>query len=291
MSDFLIEEGFAGSDYAVESEGTGPRFPWLQASCYKPLNTKVVIGVGLTSDALEVVSEQEQKKLSDALSWGVTSYDDEGTEVKFGAAIDDVRWVILSRPKIFGMVKETEEIVPLTKGLKGRGEVTVSQVLLACIAKDSVIKDSEGKPQIFTLKLRSSKTALLGSDRDKDFGVARNGGHKTIGQLNAALTAHAKVKPGSWLGHTVSVQFAAVPEKFESNDGQSSLGVRFIFKEGAGARPLSKDVIKDIHALVTSPDFKELAANPFAKQPKKEEEEYSFVVSSEGDVAPIAGDW
>jgi hypothetical protein len=291
MSDFLIEDGFVG-DYAVENEGGGPRFPWIQASVRTPVNMKAAIGMGLVRDSFAKLDESSAATLNKSLSWIETSYDDEGTPTEFGAVSEDVRWVILCRPKILGMVKATREIVPLAKGMKERGEVTIARLLLGCVVNGELIRDAEKNPQIFTLKLRSTKTALIGSEFDKDCGIGRNDGYNTIAKLNAALVEHGKAKAGSWLAHGVSVQFAAIADKFPSKDGESeSIGVRFVFKEGAGARPLPKAIVKDIHALITSPDFKELAANPFAKQAKKEDEEYSFVVHAEGDVAPIAGDW
>lgn len=274
-----------GADYAIDGESGGASYPWIQADNYRPSNAKSKIAIGITAESLALAGSEI---LSDAVNMESASYDDEGTEVEFGYFDIGVRWVILAKPRTLGMHKATGEIVPLAKGMKGRGEITVCRLLLGCIVGDELVMDDDGNPQIFTLKLKSSKTAFIGSDRDKDFGVSRNNNHRTIAQLNDALLKRANGKPGQWLGHTVSVELGAVAEKFSNADGESSLGIRFIFPEGSIARPLPKRVLDKVFKFITTDEFKTLARNPFARpQQQVEPTPTSLAVDEDFDEMPF----
>jgi hypothetical protein len=258
---FGLDSYVANTAYAIDGEMSGPRYPWIQADSYQPKNAKAKINIGITTDSMALVDGQV---LSDVVDMATSSFDDDGTEVEFGVFKKGVRWVILSRPKVMAMVKATGEIIPtLAKGMKARGEVTVCRVLLACLIGDELVKDASGDVQIFTLKLKSSKTAMVGSSGDKDLGIERNGGHRTIELLNSILVKRAEAKPGQWLGHTVSVEIGAVAEKFANADGDSSIGIRFVFPEGSTAKAMPTEAVAEVFKLVSSEDFKALAKNPF----------------------------
>jgi hypothetical protein len=258
---FGLDSYAVNASYAIDGDISGPRYPWIQADCYQPQNAKQKINVGITADSMALLDGLDLSKMVDMKT---SSFDDDGTEVEFGVFKKEVRWVILARPKVMSMVKATGEIIPtLSKGMKARGEVTVCRVLLGCLIGDEVVKDYGGEVQVFTLKLKSSKTALVGSGGDKDSGIERNGGHRTIELLNSILVKRAEARPGQWLGHTVSVEIGAVAEKFSNADGDSSVGIRFVFPEGSTAKALPTEAVADVFKLVSSDDFKALAKNPF----------------------------
>jgi hypothetical protein len=157
---------------------------------------------------------------------------------------------------MYAMDKETKEVHPLQKGqkLKTLNRVTAARLLLAMVIGDEVVLDNDGNPQIFTLKLTSTKTSLIGGDRDAV-------GASTIHSLNKSLAEYFKVKR-QWLTHLVSVNIKVSPQKFTSSEnGKSSVGV--MFSLDGGAKALSPDNQKVLFDLVSSEDFKELAADPF----------------------------
>jgi hypothetical protein len=249
-------------DYAIEGESGGVSYPYIQATNYRPINGKQKIELGITADALAMA---QSELLASAVEMQSFEYGDDATEVELGVFDDSVRWVILARPQVKGLDKASNKIVPLAKGMKERGEVTVSRLLLACVIDGGLVCDADGEPQIFTLKLKSSKTGFVGSERDKDFGVARNNGQRTIAQLNAGLVAHVGGKPGQWLGHIVSVELGAIAEKFGNAAGDASWGIRFVFPENSTAKALPKITAKKLFDFVSTDEFKALSKNPFGR--------------------------
>jgi hypothetical protein len=255
----IVGEFTYEADYSVQGESQGPRYPWVQADNYQPKNAKEQVSFGLTEDSFSMLATDIPGDIIAA------SFDDSGDTVPFLVPSNDVRWVILARPRTTGMVKATGDIVPLEKGMKDRGEVTVSIVLLACVVAGDFVRDGDGMIQVFTLKLKSSKTAWTGSARDKDFGQERNAGQRTIEQFNQMLVSRAGGRSNQWLGHTASVRLGAKPEKFTAASGDSSWGIRFGFEDGSGAAMLPPALAKASFEFVSTPEFKSLAANPFDK--------------------------
>lgn len=253
---FGLDNYTVDNSYAIDGEANGPSYPWIQADEYRPRGLKDKISLGITADSLALIDGQ----LDGAVDVSTISFGDD--EVEFGAFKPGVRWVVLCRPKMQAIVKDTGEIVPLRKGMKERGEVTISKLFLACIVDGDPVLNNEGTVQIFTLKLKSSKSGFVGSAREADYGVKRNNGHRTIEQLNQAIVKINKARPNQWLAHTVSVSLAAIPEKF-SNGTDSSIGIRFVFEPKSNAKPLSDLAKSKIMELVTSEEFRELAADPF----------------------------
>jgi hypothetical protein len=256
----IVGEFTYEADYSVQGESQGPRYPWVQADIYQPKNAKEQVRFGLTEDSFLMLATDIPGDIIAA------SFDDSGDTMPFLVPSNDVRWVILARPRIMGMVKATGDIVPLEKGMRDRGEVTISIVLLACVAAGDFVRDSDGAIQIFTLKLKSSKTAWTGNTRYKDFGQGSNANQRTIEQFNQMLVSYAGGRSSHWLGHTASVRLGAKPEKFTSTaSGDSSWGIRFGFEDGSGAAMLPPALAKAAFEFVTTPEFKSLAANPFNK--------------------------
>ena len=282
-NDFGLADGVYANDYAIDSESSGTRYPHIQADNYLPSNLKTIIRLGSPNTALELLPIESP--IFTATTFETFMFGDDGDETTLGLFNSSVRWVVLSRSKIFGLVKAENRVVPLLKGLKERGEVTVSQLLLGCVVDDVLILDNDEKPQIFTLKLKSSKTSFIGKESEKDSGQDRNNGHRTIAQLNKAIVNKSGGKAGQWMAHTVSIELGAVPEKFTSGDGKSSWGIRFVFPAGSVAKPLNAANSKAIFELVTSDDFKAFASDPFGLAKKA-----TIAEAPTNSIAPT-GDW
>lgn len=182
---------------------------------------------------------------------------------------DGCRFVILGIPKVFIYDKETGEYSHPQRGVRlaGTGKVTATRIPMAVIKPNGeFILDGEGQPQVFTLKLTSSKTALLNGDKyDPEF--------KSITGLNKALQAHFKKSRAS-LTHLVSVGLGVAPKKFTSRQGdQSSIGIMFTLE--GNAKPLPESDQGLTFALVAQEDFKAFLADPFrlkAQQAKADED-------------------
>lgn len=261
-NDFGLADGVYVNDYAIDAESSGTRYPHIQANNYQPSNSKVLIRLGSPNTALELLPVESP--IFTAVNFETFVFGDDGEEVTLGLFSSSVRWIVLARPRIFGLIKSKNTVVPLAKGLKERGEVTVCQLLLGCLVDDVLILNNDEIPQVFTLKLKSNKSNFVGKESEKDCGQERNNGHRTIAQLNKAIVNKSGGKSGQWMAHTVSVDIGAVSEKFTSASvDQSSWGIRFVFPSGSVAKPLNAANSKAIFELVTSDEFKEFAADPF----------------------------
>jgi hypothetical protein len=130
---------------------------------------------------------------------------------------------------------------------------------------DEVLLNDEGEVQIFTLKMTSNKTALIGGYNDKDFGVSRNAEGKTLTALNAGLEAHYNTS--GWLTHLVSVDLVAYPYVFTSSSSkESSMGIRFGLE--GNARPLSQASQELAFNVCTNPKFQVKFSDPFGLNQK-----------------------
>ena len=259
------------TQFVVQDDSSDSQsFPALQANCYQPSSMKQEISLCLSDESMGKLDPDSIKALGIKLS--TAEFGD--SEVNVGLLPSDVRWVVLAAPKLFCTDKSTNEVFRLERGvsLRDTGRVTISRVLLAAVdADEKLLLDASGAVQIFTLNLKSSKSALIGSMREPDAGVARNNGHRTICSLNKAMREHYK-QPRAWLVHLASVELKAIPEMFKSRvSGESSKGIRFVLGDG-NAKVLSEEQQKKIFDLVSSEDFKELAADPFRLSAKKSEE-------------------
>lgn len=256
------------TQYAIAATDDVQRYPALQADNYQPSNAKQQINLCLSTESVSILPETVLVPLG--LEPGTADFGE--SEVEIGILPTAVRWVLLAPPKMFATDKATKEIFRIQKGqkLKDLGRVTLSRLLLAAVVEGIVLCDDAGLPQIFTLNLKSSKTALVGSGRDADCGMARNNGNSTVFGLNKALCDHYKLK-NTWLTHLVSVSLKAVPEKFKSStSGDASWGIRFLLD--GGAKPLSEDQQKVIFDLITTEDFKALAEDPFRLAAKQDDD-------------------
>jgi len=273
-------------DLAQEGEGGGLRYPAIMADTYKPANTKTKVMLGLTEPHLDLLDDR-----ADGLVGAAVSIEYGEDVEQFSPISDGVRWVVLAQPRLFAENQETKEISTLTKGMSDRGEKTVSKVLLGCLVNDKLVLDSEGLVQIFTLKLKSTKTNLIGNRTDKDGGVAKNADYSTIASLNNAVRANCKgAAKNAWVAHLASIELLAVSELFTKSGGDgkkkadSSMGIRFIF--GEGAKQVPREEAKKIVELISTEEFKEFAKNPFVKfaaLPATTEHEYE-IETEDGDL-------
>jgi hypothetical protein len=273
----IVGEFTYEADYSVQGESRGPRYPWVQADCAQPQSATQTVKFGLSADSLKNVQGEIPGDMGRAMF--------PGGEVDFLVPSVDVRWVILARPRLFAMVKtETPEsqgregdVFPLTKGMRERGEITASLVLLGCVVGGDFIRDADGEIQVFTLKLTSTKTNWVGGLKEKDLGVSRfidavkskdfgESQARTIESFNQKLVQMQNGRSNHWLGHTASIRIGVVAKAIPTSDGKKqSLSNIFCFEPGSGAAMLPPALAKASFEFVSTPEFKSLAANPFDK--------------------------
>lgn len=261
--------------YAVQQEQDWVSYPALQATDYRPRSLKDSIGLGFSEESFELLSDDAKQRLNCSEVECYFSAEDSGI-VHVPA---EVRWVLLNIPKLF-VQNEDGSHEHLARGMKlsGTGRKTCARMFLAAIVDEDLILDEDGKPQVFRLNLKGTKTNLIGKTSDKE-------GSGTIAALNRGLQKHYKVK--GQLLHLVSVQLTAVAHKFVSRtSSESSLGVYFSL--GSGARPLTEENQKRIFDLLQDEDLKQSIADPFGikKSSPKEEEVYEFEAEYEEEEIP-----
>lgn len=243
------------TSYAIPTEERGQQHPAIQASDYQPRGKDVPVNLVLSPASFDLLSDSAQALLP-AVNTIPCYYGDETQDMI--VIPDAVRWVPLGKPKLFKQDKSTGDVNELRRGdkFKGTNWRTATRLSLAAvIGHDSkttgqVLLDGDGNPQIFTLKLTSSKTKLLSSRDAED---------STLDSLNQAILKHKKLSRMSLL-HLVSVGLKAVPTKFEG-EKDSSWGVMFQFD--GGARELPEPIQSQMFTFVQSEAVKELLQNPF----------------------------
>ena len=271
MTNATMDFSGLNTQFAIEADERGALFPALQATNYKPSSLTPKIAKGMNADDLVTVDgvtyERSLMALSDE-SLGMLdeaqaallntakvmcSFKDDGSEAPMNALPDAVRFVVLAKPKLFKLNKDTGDVSYLQRGdkLAGTKNVTIARLFLACVVNGVPIVTEDGEVQIFTLKLTSSKTELIGKGEEKG----------TIAGLNAALCKHFKASR-QWFTHLVSVAIAPNPRRFVSKaSGEASVGI--MFEMVGGAQPLPVEAQQQIFDLVSTPKFKELADDPF----------------------------
>ena len=246
-------------DYGTLST-SGESLPVIMAENYAP-KIKDQVALCLLADKTNGMDEGELASLK--LTPSVVQYgNDDDCNILTGLNHDN-RFVILAKPDLYVMSKDDKKILGrLQKGMKLGAIITVAKLYLAVLKTDGslVMDQSNEQPQIFTLKLTSTKTKLIFDNQ--------NPKASTIDSLNRALKSH--YKSANNLVHLVSVSIVANPTKFTSSTDakQSSVGVMFAF-EGS-AKPLSDANQKLMSELVQSDRFIELNSNPFGMLGTKE---------------------
>jgi hypothetical protein len=250
-----VASAFQGinADYGIAIEENGPSLPAIQATTYQPRTMSEKVKLCLSPDSFDMLDPESGLAslcIPEVCNFGE---DDESMWV----LPEGCRFVVMGLPKLFVLDKGTGVISRLTRGekLAGTKKVTITRLTLAMIKPDGeVLLGGDGRPQLFTLKLKSNKTSLVTGDRrDPDF--------KSLADLNKALQAHFE-KRGVSLTHLVSVGLDVVPRKFTSGvSGESSTGI--IFTIGAAAKPLPESQQLMMFQLLQDPEVLGLIQDPF----------------------------
>lgn len=251
--------------YAVPMEEVGASYPALQAMDYRPTRVNQEVPMCLSEDSFGMLDETYVATLGsdpDLAYYG----EDEVSIFKLPAG---VRFTLLGIPGLFVYDKADGSYWRLTRGLKlkGTSKVTATRLpLLMLLPNGSFVLRADGNPQVFTLKLTSTKTKLLqGDKKDAEF--------KSIYGLNDKLKAHYGVK-GQSLTHLVSVSIKAMSRKF-SNGNDSSLGVMFEFE--GGAKKLPEALQKQTFELLQDETVQQLIKDPFGLDSKPNEDNGEFI--------------
>lgn len=227
------------------------KYPALQADNYQPKSLKTEINLCLAEESVDLLSPETIEKLSLEI-----------TPVNFGE--DDINvfvpksqleYVILGMPRLDLYNKESKRYEALVSGTKlaGTKKVTAAKLFMCVTIAGDLLLDNDGKPQIFTLNLKSSRTGLLKAQ-------SPTAGDGTLHSLNTALNKHYQVN--GWVTHLVSVKLLAVPEKFTSSvSGDSSLGIKFALQDAATL--LTEANQKAMFELLQAPDLQADMDNPF----------------------------
>ena len=236
--------------YAVAAEEITTAYPAIQANEYRPRNTKKQIRLCLSEDSFNMLSEDYMTALGSEADF--STFGEE--EVPVFLLPDGVRFVVLGIPKMFAIGKEDGKIDYLKRGEKLReaNKVTITRVPLCMVLPDGSLVMDGDRPQVFTLKLKSSKTKLVGGDiKDPEY--------RSLQSLQKGLQKAYKLR-GQSLVHLVSVQLAAKPEKF-TNGTDSSLGIMFALEGGAKALPDEQQ--RMVYELLQDEEIQSLITDPF----------------------------
>ncbi len=259
-------------EYAVKSNQLGQRYPALQATNYQPRTLSEKIEFCLSETSFDLLDQENQLLETEIIE---CAYKRE--PVLMYKIVSPVRWVFLNMPSIFLYDKKTKEISYPERGMKlaGTSKVTIAKCFLACVCNNNLILDIDGLPQIFSLKLTSKKTELIGYLNNQSEA-------KTIISLNNLLQKHFKVR--ETLLHLVSVKLRAKPKEFVSSlSGESSLGVMFEMEDDAQA--LSHFHQQQIFELISDENVQALFDDPFGLRKVQVFNHQSTVVDS-GEVEP-----
>ena len=238
-------------DFAAKSNKLGQRYPALQSTDYQPRSLSEQPILCLSSDSADLLTPDANTQVLN----GKVVECHYRKEPALMYLLKDVRWVFLNIPQVFLLDKKSKQISYPERGIKlaGSGKVTLAKCFLACLSGDNLVLDADGLPQIFTLKLTSSKTQLIGY---LDNQTETN----TIISLNTALQKHFKSKEN--FIHLVSVKLAIKPKEFVSSvSGDSSLGIMFEINDEP--QPLPSSAQQQLFNLINLEDTQALFDDPF----------------------------
>jgi hypothetical protein len=283
-------------DFFVEDERGEASYPSLQATIYQPnrLTDKVVAKMddeefirvdgiayerplmAMSESAFNGLDPEQSARLGIVFASSVFEHDGKSEEVLLATLPSSVRFVFLSKPKIFKKHKDSGVVSILKKGdkMKSLGCKTLTCALIGLVVDGEPILNAEGKVQIFRLNLSSSKSVLINGD--KRFPEMRS-----LESLNKELIAYYKQTAGS-LTHLVSVSLAPVPCIFTSAEKESSIGI--MFEMVGGAKPLPAESQKLIHDLVSTDEFKAFNNDPFGLADKVEPEAKSLLLDEAEEI-------
>lgn len=260
--------------YAVKTEQKD-FFPVIMAENYKP-SMRDNVGLCLLKETANSMDSEELNSLELTLS--KADYGDNTEPSDILTNLDKCRFVILAKPQVFALNRETNDVSFLKKGVKlsENNLFTVARVHLCILKSDNtlVMDATKLQPQIFTLKLKSLKTKLVDDYQDKEA--------SSIVNLNKALQKACGQNGVSML-HLASVRLIAKPTKFTSSKGkkESSIGVMFAFE--GGAKILSEENQQLTSALVTDNDFIAMVKDPFGIRKIEQEKVTTSLGNDYGD--------
>ncbi|MEO1209885.1 MAG: hypothetical protein AAFX78_10110 [Cyanobacteria bacterium J06638_20] len=260
--------------YAMPSDQVGQSYPAIQATTYRPGTMSQSVYLCLSQDSFDLLSRESAELVG---SGGTAACNYGEDDVTMMLLPESTRFILLGIPKMLKQNKETKDVDYLRRGdkLAGTDWVTATKLIMCLTVDNKLLLTDDGTPQIFTLKLTSSKTKLVSGDRnDREF--------KSVASMNAGLLKHYKQRRCT-LTHLVSVPIIARPEKFSSRTkNESSIGI--LFTLGGSAHPLTEDTQTTMYHLINTDEVKDLLANPFMSEPKQsEEDEPSMTPVSSGN--------
>jgi hypothetical protein len=236
------------AQYFTPLEQSGNTYPALQLDNYRPSSLETPLRLVLSPESAGLLDDEAAKLLK--LTQIACDFGEGEKEMHHISA--PVRFVILSMPKKFSYDKDTKKVFKEYE--EGSGRVSIARILLGAMVDKKLLLASDGTPQIFTLKLTSTKTNLIINKKDKDA--------KTIASLNTTLQNHYKAA-GSWLTHLVSVDLKPyvyiATSAANKKDSSKTTGFQLV----GDASPLSAAQQADVFHLISSDGFKALAADPF----------------------------
>lgn len=246
-------------EYQVNKEmlvetGGGAKYPFIQPTTYEPAKVSEKIGFALSPDAIELeLLTNESIAALQLIPYSAVYNSNEIDMLQISAPI---RWVILAKPRVYGLDKATKKIHLIEPGvrLQDVGRVTCAKLFLGAVVDDVLLIAADGAPQIFTFKLKSTATSLIAVKDKPEL--------STIETLNRSLQKHFKA-PTSWCTHLVSVELQAFAEKKTSKFDASQSKMATSYRFGSAAKLVPTEHHPKIRDLVGSDDFKALAADPF----------------------------
>ena len=268
----MSQATYAGinTKYAVKSDRITQKYPALQATTYQPRSLDEEIEFCFSEASYSLLETEE------LFNTKIVKCAYKRDSVLMHQIISPVRWIFLNAPRIFLQDKKTKEITYPEKGVKlaGTDKVTIAKCFLACLNGDRLILNEKRLPQIFTLKLTSNKTKLIGY-------LNNQSETKTILSLNNSLQQHFKTQDN--LLHLVSVDLIVRPQEFvSSHSGESSLGIEFAMK--GDARVLSAEYQKQIFELISNEDIKDVLDDPFGLRKDRSHDAASRNLTEDSDI-------
>ena len=253
----LVEYGSVDlSQFGVDLDDYGSAYPSIQANMRQPQTIRDEVRLCLSEDSLERVDESVANDLAALTEASIAVFDKKGTETAVFLFNDDVRFVVLGRPRVFLLDTDENEVIENTKqnwkDHEGNVKTTTRVPVLVLKPDGTLLLDEGSEPQIFTLRLTGMKTQLVTG------GIK---GFKTLADLQTGLAKHYKTKQS--LIHCVSVKLVAVPQLFESKTKQGEESLSVFFTLDGAAKPLPQDVLVTVSAMLQREDVVQLVKDPF----------------------------
>jgi hypothetical protein len=248
------------ADYGIQIDESGPKLPALQATTYQPRTMSEKVALCLSEESFDMLAPDPA--MTELCTPEVCNFgtDDEN----MWKLPEGCRFIVLGVPRLFILDKDTGLYSYPVRGekLAGTNKRTATRLTLSMLKPDGeMLLDRDGRPQLFTLKLTSTKTNLVTGDKyDPEF--------KSLQDMNNALQTHFR-KRGVSLTHLVSVGIAATPRKFPSRtSGETSIGIMFTL--ATGAKPLTESQQLLMFELLQDAEVLGMIQDPFRLKNREE---------------------